>query len=228
MGFVYDRVPHITLKSIANNTEIDVIWDRLQPAVEDGRAALNSALAGHSTPFKAETGGRAGAKIDFRATGEMKLPSGEPAPAGGFMEWEIPREAPADWPDAAKSALAHFWEARIARQREIDASIAAKAEFEYLYDKPYADKDRIRVAGPFTVESLSPHRTLAVAWNDELIRPGMAETGPGSRYDGPAPDRDFAGMVLENLKAAGVQQAHKEDRIGFTSLTGWPGSYICA
>ena len=117
---------------------------------------------------------------------------------------------------------------RIARQRDIDASIAAKAEFEYLYDKPYADNSRIRVAGPFTVESLSPHRTLAVDWNDELIRPGMAETGPGSRYDGPAPDRDFAGMVLENLKAAGVQQAHKEDRIGFTSLTGWPGSYICA
>jgi adenine-specific DNA-methyltransferase len=144
------------------------------------------------------------------------------------MDWEIPREAPADWPDAAKSALARFWEARIARQREIDASIAAKAEFEYLYDKPYADKDRIRVAGPFTVESLSPHRTLAVDWNDELIRPGMAETGPGSRYDGPAPDRDFAGMVLENLKAAGVQQAHKEDRITFTSLTGWPGTYICA
>jgi adenine-specific DNA-methyltransferase len=228
LGFVYHRVSHITLKSIANNAEIDVIWDRLQPAVEDGRVALNSALAGHPNPFKVETGGRTGAKIDFRANGEVTLPSGESAPAGGFMEWEIPREAPADWPEASKSALARFWDARIARQREIDASIAVKAEFEYLYDKPYADKDRIRVAGPFTVESLSPHRTLAVDWNDELIRPGMAETGSGRRYDGPAPDRDFAGMVLENLRAAGVQQAHKEDRIGFTSLTGWPGSYICA
>jgi adenine-specific DNA-methyltransferase len=78
------------------------------------------------------------------------------------------------------------------------------------------------------VESLSPHRTLAVDWDDELIEPGLAETGPGTRHDGPAPEKDFAGMILEQLKAAGVQQAHKEDRIAFTSLTGWPGDYICA
>ena len=75
----------------------------------------------------------------------------------------------AKWPASAKEAHSKWWEARIARQKEIDASIAAKAEFEYLYDKPYIDKDRIRVAGPFTVESLSPHRTLAVDWDDELI-----------------------------------------------------------
>ncbi len=45
-----------------------------------------------------------------------------------------------------------WWQARIARQKEIDASIAAKAEFEFLYDKPYDDKSKVRVAGPFTVE----------------------------------------------------------------------------
>ncbi len=60
-------------------------------------------------------------------------------------------------------------QARIARQKEIDASIAAKAEFEYLYDKPYEDRRKVRVAGPFTVESLSPHRMLGVDENDELI-----------------------------------------------------------
>ncbi len=157
-GFVYDRVPHITLKSIANNAEIDVIWDRLQPAVETARAALNTALQNHPTPFKVETGGRAGQKIDFRAEGEIKLPSGEPAPANGLMEWEIPREAPQGWPQPAQAALAAFWTARISRQRDIDASIAAKAEFEFLYDKPFPDSGKTRVAGPFTVESLSPHR----------------------------------------------------------------------
>ena len=57
----------------------------------------------------------------------------------------------------------------MARQREIDASIAAKADYEYLYDKPYEDKKKVRVAGPFTVESLSPHRLLGVDENDELI-----------------------------------------------------------
>lgn len=227
-GFVYDRVPHITLKSIANNAEIDVIWERMQPAVEDAITALNAALAGHSTPFKVETGGRAGAKIDFTARGEVKLPSGEMAPANGLMEWEIPREAPSGWPAPAQAALKQFWEARIARQREIDASIAAKAEFEYLYDKPFDDKSKTRVAGPFTVESLSPHRTLAVDWDDELIDTYEAAEGKRKAAEAPRDFTDFAHMILENLKAAGVQQAHKEDRITFTSLKGWPGNWIAA
>src|SRR5690606_20326100 len=127
-----------------------------------------------------------------------------------------------------KAALARFWEARIARQKEIDASIAAKAEFEYLYDKPYADNSKVRVAGPFTVESLSPHRTLAVDWNDELIDVLEAAEGKRKAADRDESVTDFAHMILENLKAAGVQQAHKEDRITFTSLTGWPGRFICA
>ena len=57
------------------------------------------------------------------------------------------------WPAAAQQAHGQWWAARIARQKEIDASIAAKAEFEYLYDKPYEDRKKVRVAGPFTVES---------------------------------------------------------------------------
>ncbi|PKP63704.1 MAG: site-specific DNA-methyltransferase, partial [Alphaproteobacteria bacterium HGW-Alphaproteobacteria-8] len=227
-GFVYDRVPHITLKSIANNAEIDVIWDRMQPAVDVAVEALNTALSSHATPFKVETGGRAGVAIDFRATGEVKLPSGEPAPAGGLMEWEIPREAPSGWPATAQSALKTFWTARITRQREIDASIAAKAEFEFLYDKPFADSGKTRVAGPFTVESLSPHRTLAVDWDDELIDTFDAAEGRRKKAERGDSFTDFAHMILENLKAAGVQQAHKEDRITFTSLKGWPGNWIAA
>ena len=225
-GFVYERVPHITLKSIANNTEIDVIWERMQPAVEDAIAALNTALRGHATPFKVATGGRTGKKIDFTVTGESPLPSGAPAPANGFMEWEIPRDAPKDWPQPAKAALERFWEAQIARQTEIDASIAAKVDFEYLYDKPFPDKTKTRVAGPFTVESLSPHRTLAVDWDDELI--DLHEAAEGKLQAKREGTDDFAHMILENLKAAGVQQIAKDDRITFTALTGWPGRYICA
>ncbi|MCC5967553.1 MAG: site-specific DNA-methyltransferase [Natronohydrobacter sp.] len=224
-GFVYDRVPHITLKSIANNTEIDTIWDNLQPAVEDARAALNAALAGHPTPFKVETGGRKGAEIDFTATGEVTLPSGEAAPANGFMEWEIPRDAPDGWPGAAKDALAQFWEARIARQREIDASIAAKAEFEFLYDKPFEDKKRIRVAGPFTVESLSPHRTQAVNEYGELIDEHDAARG---QRQGASEAENYRAAMLENLSKAGVQQSGREDAIKFTSLVPWAGDWISA
>lgn len=228
-GFVYERVPHITLKGIADNAEIDVIWERMQPTIEDAISALNFALSGHGTPFTVETGGRKDEVIDFTASGEVVLPSEEIAPANGLMEWEIPREAPIDWPQTAKDALVRFWEARVARQKEIDDSIAAKAEFEYLYDKPIPDKSKARVAGPFTVESLSPHRTLAVDWDDELIDPAAGKHQVPNKSMGCAEAAtDFAQMVLENLKAAGVQQAHKEDRITFTSLTGWPGRLICA
>ncbi|MFH1892576.1 MAG: site-specific DNA-methyltransferase [Candidatus Zixiibacteriota bacterium] len=185
-GFVYERVPHITLKSIANNTEIDVIWDKYQELLEPLREELNKTL-------KKE-----------------------------WEEWEIPREADGEWPDEVKKVHTEWWEQRIARQKEIDASIAAKADYEYLYDKPYEDKKKVRVAGPFTVESLSPHRVLAVDENDELIDPQQA----ASRQTGE--EADFVQMILENLKTAGVQQAHKEDKINFTSLTPWPGEMICA
>ncbi|GAB6276716.1 MAG: hypothetical protein SAMD01599839_12560 [Rectinema sp.] len=185
-GFVYERVPHITLKSIANNAEIDVIWEKYQTTLEPLRAALNMALG------------------------------------KGWEEWEIPREADAAWPVAAKEAHREWWESRIARQKEIDASIAAKAEFEYLYDKPYEDKKKVRVAGPFTVESLSPHRVLGVDENDELIDTA-ADATPGYGVE-----RDFTQMILENLRVAGVQQAHVDDKIVFTSLTPWPGDLICA
>jgi len=185
-GFVYQRVPHITLKSIANNAEIDVIWDQWQAELEPLREKLNAALK--------ET----------------------------WQEWEIPREADAQWPDTAKKLHADWWQARIARQQEIDKSIAAKAEFEYLYDKPYDDKKVVRVAGPFTVESLSPHRVLGVDENDELIDPAKAESPDyGAK-------QSFPQMILDNLKVAGVQQAHKDDRMTFTSLTPWAGEMVCA
>lgn len=223
-GFVYERVPHITLKSIANDAEIDVIWEEMQPAVARALGDLNAALRENPPrPFKAATGGRAGKIIDFTVPEgkTVKLPSGEDAPAGALLEWEVAREAPDAWPEEAKHALNAFWKARVARQKEIDASIAAKADFEYLYDRPYPDNKKVRVAGPFTVESISPHRVLAVDEDDELIDPSKAP----QRTDDEA---DFAQMVLENLKTAGVQQAHKEDKINFTSIAPWPGHFVCA
>ena len=185
-GFVYERVPHITLKSIANNAEVDVIWERWQETLEPLRNDLN-------------------ARLD-----------------GDWEEWQVPREASEEWPAEAIETHRLWWEARIARQQEIDASIAARADYEYLYDKPYEDGRKVRVAGPFTVESLSPHRVLAVDENDELLD-RAAE--PRADY---GPQQDFAGMILEQLATAGVQQAHKEDRIAFAAVTPWPGGYICA
>ncbi len=186
-GFIYERVPHITLKSIANNAEIDVIWEKYKQKLEPLRDVLNVTLG----------------KI--------------------WEEYEIPREADAQWSDKAKQLHGDWWKQRIARQKEIDASIQAKADQEFLYDKPYEDKSVVRVAGPFTVESLSPHRVLVVNENDELVDPSKPTT-PERSTD----TADFANVILENLKTAGVQQAHKEDKITFTAITGWPGKFICA
>lgn len=186
-GFVYERVPHITLKSIANNAEIDVIYDHFQEKLEPLRAQLNEAM---------------GKK---------------------WEEWEIPRELKEDAPAAARKAHAAWWKQRIARQKEMDASIAAKADFEYLYDKPYEDKSKIRVAGPFTVESLSPHRMLGV---DEEGEPfdQLAEEDPATYGEA----HDFAQLILHNLEKSGVQQMDKQDRITFDTLTPWPGHFINA
>ncbi|HEX2533586.1 MAG TPA: hypothetical protein VHK69_07615, partial [Chitinophagaceae bacterium] len=85
---------------------------------------------------------------------------------------------------------------------------------------PYEDKKRVRVAGPFTVESISPHRVLGVDEKDELIDPAKQTAGEDLK--------NFAEMVLDNLRTAGVQQAHKEDKIDFVSLAPWPGDFICA
>ena len=185
-GFVYERVPHVTLKSIANNAEIDVIWEKFQESMEPLRQELNVAL------------GKA------------------------WQEWEIPRDAGDSWPKEVKKIHADWWEQRNARQKEIDASIADKADYEYLYDKPYEDNKKVRVAGPFTVESLSPHRLLGVDENDELID-NVAESrlGYGEK-------QDFAEMILEHLKTSGVQQAHKDDRIAFSAIKPWPGDLVCA
>jgi adenine-specific DNA-methyltransferase len=188
-GFVYERAPHITLKSIANNAEIDVLWDTALPKLEQLRTALNVALCQN------------------------------------WDEWQVPRNPEAAWPEAARRLHADWWTARIVRQAAIDASIAKRADVELLYDRPYEDKSRVRVAGPFTVESLSPHRVIP-ADEDELA-PNLDAVG-GTRRRAQTPPVDFATMVMENLRTAGVHQSQKADSIHFSTLTGWPGNYIAA
>jgi len=225
-GFVYERVPHITLKSIANNPLIDDIWEKYEPSVARAMQVINSELAVTQLTFDITVGGRAGQTIWFDLDVEDgKSPYGDEAPDPALLEWELPRDAPDDWPDEAKMALIDFWKARLTRQREIDASIAARADVEYLYDKPYTDNARVRVAGPFTVESLSPHR-VAPADTAELIDDIAAYEGQRSPAD--AATTDFAAVVIDYLRAEGVKQQAKGDRIVFDQLTAWPGNFIGA
>ncbi|MCP4231224.1 MAG: site-specific DNA-methyltransferase [bacterium] len=178
-GFVYKRVPHIMLKTIANNEDIDVIYQSYQEKLEPLRANLNKAL-------------------------KQK-----------WQDWEIPREAEDAWTKEAKDAHKKWWELRLARQREIDDSIARAADQEILYDQPYEDKKTLRVSGPFTVESLSPHRVIAPD-SDAPRAPEAEDTGA------------FVDMILENLHKAGVQNTVKNERLTFDRLERYAGTYVQA
>jgi adenine-specific DNA-methyltransferase len=183
-GFVYKRVPHIMLKDIANNAEIDEIHERFQPQLDALRSEIN-ALAGQQ-----------------------------------WQEWELPRTLT---PQQAKiqklqAGLDGWWQVRRERQAQIDASIARNADTEYLYDQPYEDAKCVRVSGPFTVESLSPHRVLSTDENlDGVVSPQEE-----------ARVQDFTTMILENLKAAGIQNTRKEERLKFDRLDPYSSGWLHA
>jgi adenine-specific DNA-methyltransferase len=181
-GFVYKRVPHITLKSIANNTEIDEIHARWQPELDTLRTKLNQAV------------GKA------------------------WEEWEIPRAVDDQWLPAVKETHAAWWRARRDRQQQIDASIQRNAEPQSLFDQPYEDAKRVRVSGRFTMESLSPFRVLPAD-----------EDGDGMVSEQEAQNtQDFVTTILENLRAAGVQNTVKGERLKFTRLDPYAGTWLQA
>jgi adenine-specific DNA-methyltransferase len=181
-GFVYKRVPHITLKLIANNEEIDEIDARFEKELEPLRAKLNERLS------------------------------------QSWEEWKVPREPDEEWSKEARDLHDKYWKLRRKRQEEIDASIARQADQEILVDQPYEDKSKVRVTGPFTVESLAPHRVLSA----DQERPASEQAG--DRDSG----SDFVGMILENLKKAGVQNTKRKERLEFDRLEPFAGRWIQA
>ena len=192
-GFVYQRVPHITLKAIANNSEIDTIWEKYEAESERLRKELGTKTARSAS-----------------------------AP---YQEWEVPFEVPEGWSDEAKMLHGAFMEMKRKRQKEIDDSIARTAETEYLYDKPYEDKKRVRVAGPFTVESIAPVRSLVSEADGTLSDPAVKlansiDYGNGANY---------VTRMIRTLRRNGVKQARKSDRITFLSVEPWAnGKHIAA
>ena len=241
-GLVYERVPHITLRAIANNAEVDIIYEeyqeKLEPLREDLNRVLETTWREWEIPWESGNpwpGAAAAAWLTARCSDNTDA---DKATALRILNTELGRnytlddvpDQPRDpWKPEADESHRQWWELRIARQREIDASIAARAEYEYLYDKPYEDRNKARVAGPFTVESISPHRLLVSGDGDETNETLTGKQSKnGHHYEGTAPDRDFASMIIENLRTAGVQQANKSDKIEFNSIVGWPGEYICA
>ena len=138
-----------------------------------------------------------------------------------WEEWEVPRNAGNDWTEITTTVHRQWWDDIQARQGEIDASIAAHADQEYLYDAPYENNRKVRVAGPFTVESTSPHRVVMAEGGEATSERPAA--GPESEDY-----HDFTRVVLDNLKQAGVQQVERTRKLEFDSIQPWPGHWICA
>lgn len=193
-GFIYKTVPHVTLKSIADNPEIDAIYERLHPGIDAALQTLNQALASQppAEPFPVTEGTRKGEKLLLGRKGQE------------LHEWEVPFDYPDGWPAPCRKAFDAFHTARQAMQRQMDASIASHADNETLYDQPAVAKDKLRITGPFTVEavpfptvlSLEEHllqapsaleADLAIArsgatsrqhsWRDELLKAGIRGKG---------------------------------------------------
>lgn len=140
-GFMYKTVPHVTLKSIANNPEIDSIYEKMHPVIEEELERLNTKLHKASLPdFVPTDGARKGKKINLARE--------------SLMEWEVPFDWPNEWPEDAIHAFEDFHKARIRMQQKMDESIAAHADQETLYDQPSVSKNKLRITGPFTVEAV--------------------------------------------------------------------------
>jgi len=176
-GFEYDTVKHITLKSIANNPDIDTIHAEDHPKITAALTSLNAAFTtAPPLPFRPAQGVRKGKPVSFR-DGET------------LHEWEVPFDWPLDrddtplWPTTARVPFDAFHTARLAMQRRMDASIQAHAEQETLYDKPRIDRNRLRITGPFSVEAVPAPTVLSL---DDSLPPAeandsIARTGETSR-----------------------------------------------
>ncbi|WP_375423330.1 site-specific DNA-methyltransferase [uncultured Friedmanniella sp.] len=110
-------------------------------------------------------------------------------------------------------------------REDIDRAIKKHAEFEVLYDKPYEDKNKVRVAGPFTVESLSPHRSPAfTGTTDEANRESISQQAAATDAEAPS----FEQSILDNLAKAGIQNGRRDERITFATTESYAGAYLQA
>ncbi len=143
-----------------------------------------------------------------------------PANHDNWKDWEVPTETDPSW-NPELQELHRQWLSLIReRQQAMDTSTAQRAKQEILYDQPEVDRNRIRVTGPFTVESLSPHIVLDPS---ESEREGVPTPVPPA-----TPSQDYHTHILHHLKTAGVQNRLKDQRMNFDWLELLPGEWIHA
>ena len=157
-GFVNKTVPHITLRSIAQNTALDPIFATYEPILAEKLEILNLALT-EITP-EIRTGLLAKLTEKERREGRKAVTQADrrrwQLPTTAWREWEVPFDTDPDWPQALSDALTDYREAFRAKMDEVNGCIAASSEGEELVDQPEVDRKKLRVSGPFTVEAVQP------------------------------------------------------------------------
>jgi adenine-specific DNA-methyltransferase len=157
-GFVYKTVPHITLRSIAQNRHLDPIFARHQPLLDAALAACNAALAGVTAEYRQALARKLAEKT--KAEGKRAVTEADERrwnlPKAGFEHWTVPFDTDEAWPAALVEAVGSYRKAWRAKMDEVEACIRANAEQEELVDQPEVDKRFTRVSGTFTVEGVKP------------------------------------------------------------------------
>ena len=192
-------------------------WGRRWITIDTSRVSLALArtrLMVAKFPYYLLADSPEGIQKEAETTGQ--LPAGGAKPENDIKKGFVYKRVP----HVTLKSIANNPEIKPGMSREeIDAAIARHADTELLYDQPYEDNKRIRVTGPFTVESLSPHRLLST---DEE-RPATEAEARKESSDG-----QFATMIIENLKKAGVQNTLKNERLKFDRLEPYAGTWINA
>ena len=159
-GFRYRTVPHITLKSIAQNANLDPVFAKHEPALDANLAAANAALK--AVPDRLRSDLSLKLTLQQRHEGKKSITEADrrrwelPAKGRGWQHWDVPFDTDPDYPDALKTAVEAYLAAWHAKMDEVNACIAANAEQEELVDQPEIDRKITRVSGPFTVEAVQP------------------------------------------------------------------------
>jgi adenine-specific DNA-methyltransferase len=166
-------VPHVTLKSIAQNQALDPIFDKWTPILAEKLAALNAALGQSVTKALRQ---KLLAKLELKQKREGKRAVTDAderrwrLPEKGWQAWEVPFDTDLDWPQVLQEALTAYRAAWRQKMDEVNACIAARADQEELVDEPFLERNRVRVAGPLTMEGVIPA--------EESIDAGEPEASP--------------------------------------------------
>ena len=157
-GFVNKTVPHITLRSIAQNTALDPIFAKYEPILNEKLETLNNALTEVTPEIRTKLRFKLAAKE--RSDGKKSITDADrrrwQLSNTAWQEWEVPFDTDPDWPQALCDALTDYREAFRAKMDEVNGCIAASSEGEELVDQPEMDRKKLRVSGPFTVEAVQP------------------------------------------------------------------------